>query len=106
LLPDVMSVRRNPIMLQFVGHKLLRLLTPLLFAVFAASLCAATIQMALHATVFQRVIGAGLLVLMVALPPVRRRIAGMTRWLVGLQLATSRALLNGITGRWSVWTKP
>lgn len=105
LLPGLMSVRRNPIYLQFVAHKLLRLLTPVFAVVFALSMAVLSVQLLFQATVTQRLAVFGAVALLLVLPPTRRRIVALTRWMISLQLATTRAVLNGVTGRWSVWSK-
>lgn len=105
LLPGLMSVRHNPIYLQFVAHKLLRLLTPAFAVVFALSLAVLGVQWLLRATVIERLAVLGVVVLLLVVPPSRRRIVALTRWMISLQIATSRAVLNGLTGRWSVWSK-
>jgi biofilm PGA synthesis N-glycosyltransferase PgaC len=105
LLPDILSVKRNPIAVQFVAHKLLRLLTPLLSAIFAVSSLIVAVQFALQATATQRIVALLLLVSVFALPATRRRIVAIVRWAISLQMATTRAVYNGVGGRWSVWTK-
>ncbi|MEO7361144.1 MAG: glycosyltransferase [Gemmatimonadaceae bacterium] len=105
LLPGLLSIRRNPIYLQFVAHKLLRLLTPVFAVIFGLSLLWLSAEWLLRATLTERlaVVGAVLAVLIV--PGTRRRILALARWMVSLQVATTRAVLNGLTGRWSVWSK-
>lgn len=105
LLPDIMSLRRNPICLQFVAHKLLRLLTPLLAAIFALSVFVVVVQFTVQASAIQRWVMLGMMAVLLVLPPTRRRIFALVRWGVSLQVATTRALVNGVSGRWSVWSK-
>lgn len=105
LLPDIMSPRRNPIWAQFVAHKLLRLLTPLLAAVFALSTLVLVAQFSWQATAMQRGAILGAIVVLFVWPPTRRRLVALVRWGVSLQIATTRALVNGVSGRWSVWNK-
>lgn len=105
LLPDIMSIRRNPIWGQFVAHKLLRLLTPLFGGIFGLSLIVLFVQFTIGATATQRWSMLAAVAVLLALPPTRRRILALVRWGVSLQLATTRALVNGVSGRWSVWSK-
>lgn len=105
LLPDIMSVRRNPIYPQFVAHKLLRLLTPLFGAVFAVSLAVVLVEFLLHASRTQLLTIMALVVVLLAVPASRRRIVALMRWAISLQLATARAVANGFSGRWGVWSK-
>jgi hypothetical protein len=105
LLPGILSPRRNPIAVQFIAHKLLRLLTPLLSAVFAAALLVVLVQWMLQATPLERVIAAAVGLVVLALPQTRRKILALAQWIWLLQMATLRAVINGASGRWSVWTK-
>ncbi|MBC8086107.1 MAG: glycosyltransferase [Phycisphaerae bacterium] len=105
LLPDILSWRRNPICAQFVAHKLLRLLTPLLAAIFALSIAVLAVQVTLRASSTQRLVVLRVIAALFVLPATRRRILALVRWGVSLQMATTRALVNGVSGRWSVWSK-
>ncbi|MEP6765336.1 MAG: glycosyltransferase [Gemmatimonadaceae bacterium] len=106
LLPDLLSVKRNPIAAQFFAHKVLRLLTPALGAVFALSMLVLSVQLALIATTQERWIAVGVVIVLLALPFTRRRILGLAGWIISLQMATTRAIINGLGGRWGVWSKP
>ena len=105
LLPGLMSMRRNPIYLQFVAHKLLRLLTPLFAVIFGASVLWLSAAWLLHATVNERWTVSGIVLALLIVPATRCRILALVRWAVSLQVATARAVLNGLTGRWGVWSK-
>lgn len=105
LLPDLMSIRRNPIFLQFVAHKLLRMLTPVFAVTFAVCLAWIGAVWLLHASVAERWIVAGIVGALFGVPKTRRRIVTLFRWVISLQSATARAVLNGFAGRWEVWTK-
>ncbi|MEO7998992.1 MAG: hypothetical protein ABI852_16185, partial [Gemmatimonadaceae bacterium] len=104
LLPGLMSVRRNPIYLQFVAHKLLRLLTPIFAVTLVASFAWLGVLWLLHATSTERWILAGVVLALFVIPATRRRILALARWMVSLQVATMRAVVNGLTGRWGVWS--
>ncbi len=105
LLPDILSVRRNPIAAQFIAHKVLRLLTPALVAVLAAALLVLLVQLALLATVTQLLAVLSAIVILLIIPFTRRRIVALAGWTVSLQMAATRAIMNGLGGRWSVWRK-
>lgn len=105
LLPDIMSLRKNPVCLQFVGHKILRLLTPIIGAVFALSMLVLLVQFAISASSSMRWIMFGAIAALFVVPPTRRKLLALIRWGLSLQMATTRALVNGVTGRWGVWNK-
>jgi cellulose synthase/poly-beta-1,6-N-acetylglucosamine synthase-like glycosyltransferase len=105
-LPGVLIPVRNPIWLQFVFHKLLRLLTPYLLLVIAAAAVAGA------ATLSRRHPAVAVLALSVAAaaallrPRLARRLRGVV-WQMGLlQAAVVAATFNGLTGRWDVWNRP
>lgn len=105
LLPGLLSIRRNPICLQFVAHKLLRLLTPIFATIFGGSMLWLSAEWLLRATLTERLVLVGAALAVLIVPGTRRRILALVRWMVSLQVATIRAVLNGLTGRWSVWNK-
>ena len=100
-LPQTLSPLRNPVWVQFVTHKLLRLLTPYWLLVCVAWAIAAVTQR----------IGLGWLlattVAFVAVLQLRTRPFRALRSAVVssilLQVATVRATANGARGRWDVW---
>ncbi len=103
LLPGLLSPVRNPVALQFIAHKLLRLLTPLLtLLALLAGTGAVLPTLARLGTVGWAMLG-GMALLLVAVEPSRRRLFAGARWIVAMQMAVLRALYNGVTGRWSVW---
>jgi biofilm PGA synthesis N-glycosyltransferase PgaC len=104
-LPGVLNPFRNPIWLQFVFHKLLRLLTPYL-CVFVALSAAWTVA----ATILARPEGARALAVVVfaglvlLLRPRFRRIAhAQVAWGLALLSSVVVATVNGARGRWDVW---
>lgn len=104
-LPGVMNPARNPIWLQFVFHKLLRLLTPYLAALAAVGMAWAGVSALLSTRLGTQlllaaaVLGAGLCLV----PRVRRVLAGQIAWGVALQSSIVVATVNGVRGRWDVW---
>ena len=105
LLPGLLSIRRNPIYPQFVAHKLLRLLTPAFAVIFGASVLWLCAEWLLRATAAERWIVVSVVLALLIVPGTRRRILALIWWVVSLQVATARAVLNGLTGRWGVWSK-
>lgn len=105
-LPAVLLPWRNPIWLQFLFHKLLRLATPYLLLIGAL---AGGGWLASGAGVVTPVVGSAVLaalvavaaIAMTALPRVRRA-AAMT---VAMQAAVMRATINGFRGHWDVWSR-
>jgi cellulose synthase/poly-beta-1,6-N-acetylglucosamine synthase-like glycosyltransferase len=93
--PWVLSPRANPLWLQFVFHKLLRLATPYLILV---GLGAAS--WALAARGFWPELAVALSLAGVA------ALAGPGAWALSLQAAPIVATFNAIRGRWSVWSVP
>lgn len=105
-LPGVLVPWRNPIWLQFVCHKLLRLLTPYLVLALGALLAwlaGAALWLAggWPAILVTAAAGAALLVL----PAVRRRVVRQLEWIVLLQAAAVVGTFNGLRGRWTVWQR-
>lgn len=103
-LPAVLLPVRNPIWLQFVFHKLLRLLTPyLVFVGAAAGVAAVATSFTLRST------GAGIAVALIALGIAAALWAFSARARsafamgVAMQLAVMRATWNGLRGHWDVW---
>lgn len=104
-LPGVLNPIRNPIWLQFVFHKLLRLVTPYLTILVAVS-GAWTVGSVLAASPSgMRILpGAGLaFALLCLLPRVRRALAAQIAWGVSLQSSIVVATINGVRGKWNVW---
>lgn len=103
-LPAVLVPGRNPIWLQFLFHKLLRLLTPYLaLAVLVGAGVWAVRQLAtLPTTVVAAAVGVAVAAL-IALPGLRRRIGRQLAAGLALQAAIVVATVNGLRGRWNVW---
>lgn len=105
-LPAVLIPWRNPIWLQFVCHKLLRLLTPYLVLALGMALCWAMVA-GLWGLGGARALVAAVLALaaLFVLPAVRRRVARQLEWLLLLQAAAVVGTVNGLRGRWTVWRR-
>ena len=103
-LPMVLVPGRNPIWLQFLSHKLLRLLTPWLLLAIVVGMSGAVVTM-LSPEVTIRLAAALLLVTLGALlvAPTRRIVMRAAGWGWSLQVAVVQATRNGLTGRWDVW---
>jgi cellulose synthase/poly-beta-1,6-N-acetylglucosamine synthase-like glycosyltransferase len=101
--PWVLLPWRNPVWLQFVCHKVLRLATPYLILAALVGLMPAWVSRA--AALWPA--GAAVLALMVLAavtrPAPTRRILNGATWLISLQAAPIVATLNAIRGRWDVW---
>ena len=105
-LPGVLVPFRNPIWLQFLFHKLLRLLTPYwLLAILVwvgVAVWKAAHNLPAHLTLL---LGGVLLLAMAARPVLLRRVRNVLYQGTLLQFAVVAATFNGLTGRWDVWRK-
>jgi cellulose synthase/poly-beta-1,6-N-acetylglucosamine synthase-like glycosyltransferase len=104
-LPGVLNPVRNPLWLQFVFHKLLRLLTPYLAAVAILGMAWAIVSTLLSSRLGTQLLLA-IAVLGVALclvPRVRRKLKGQLAWGVAMQSSIVVATVNGMRGKWDVW---
>ena len=104
-LPGVMNPVRNPVWIQFVFHKLLRLLTPylaagiMLGAGWAIARAIATSPLAMPALA----VAGALLVLACMIPRARRVLRAQIAWGFAMQSSIVVATVNGFRGRWDVW---
>ena len=104
-LPDVLRPSRNPIWLQFMFHKLLRLLTP--YCVVGLAAWAGLMLLRWFET-SHAIVGLQL-VSLVAVGAVKksriaRIIGSAVVWILMLQAALVVATLNGIRRQWDVWS--
>jgi hypothetical protein len=105
--PAVLSPLRNPVWVQFVCHKLLRLATPylLIIGTIAASAAAASIlgwnvlADALVAVVLTS------LILAILRPLAARRLVKHAIWSLSLLASPIFAGANAVRGRWDVWQR-
>jgi cellulose synthase/poly-beta-1,6-N-acetylglucosamine synthase-like glycosyltransferase len=104
-MPEVLVPLRNPIWIQFVCHKLLRLLTPYLALCVVVGLVGAGVMALVASPARQQfMVFAGLTCLAIGLvPEIRRRITRQIAWGLALQGSIVVATINGLRGRWDVW---
>jgi cellulose synthase/poly-beta-1,6-N-acetylglucosamine synthase-like glycosyltransferase len=103
-LPGVLVPVRNPIWLQFVCHKLLRLVLPwgvLLVAVAAALLLLAAAGAWLPWLLAATTVGAAWL--WIGRDGLARRLRGIALQFGSMQAAAVVAMAHGVRGRWDVW---
>jgi cellulose synthase/poly-beta-1,6-N-acetylglucosamine synthase-like glycosyltransferase len=101
-LPAVLSPSRNPIWLQFMFHKILRLLTgywALAIVLWAAALAGRWAIDHPLSGLWIGLVGAALVVV------ARERLLGMVREGVLLQTAAIVATVSGFRGRWDIWRR-
>ena len=103
--PAALVPVRNPVWMHFFLHKVLRLLTPIIFAIGAVSLGAWVV---LRAPVVS-LIALGIVVVtaveLAFLAPARfRNIREQLTWAFRLMFVPIVAISNGMRGRWTVWT--
>lgn len=105
-LPDVLVPWRNPIWAQFVFHKLLRLATPYLLAVTGLSL---TLWLVTTIQATAPLLAVGAIATTVVLAGVvfsaSRRLREGIKMAAAMQAAVVRATVNGLRGRWDVWSR-
>ena len=102
--PSILSPWKNPVWLQFVCHKLLRVATPylvFLLIVGLLPLLARTPGAWLAAATAMLVAIA--MVLLVIRPSLAKKIGSQLIWAVYLHAAPVKASLNAARGRWDVW---
>ena len=102
--PAILVPIRNPVWLQFVCHKLLRLATPYLALLVAVSVALLLLRDA--PLLLFGLLGGGMLAAVLGWllrPPLARRLASQVAWVAVLQAAPVRATLNALRGRWDVW---
>ena len=103
-LPQLLVPARNPIWLQFVFHKLLRLLTPYWFIGLATWTCLLMLRWLEMSPI---VTGVPLLTLAAISAAKKSRITRLVRgavvWGVTLQAAVVVAAMNGVRRQWDVW---
>jgi cellulose synthase/poly-beta-1,6-N-acetylglucosamine synthase-like glycosyltransferase len=105
-LPAVLVPVRNPIWLQFVCHKLLRLLTPWCAFAVAVGVAGAVWRSAGEALpVLLAATLAGALWVAAGRDAVARKLRGAAVQFASLQAAVVTATANSVRGRWDVWTR-
>lgn len=104
-MPAVLVPWRNPVWLQFVCHKVLRLLTPVALLAMALGFAAIVLALASPAHTWVAVTLTALMILLAAVAPggLARRARKAAAWVVVMQVAIVVAGWNGLRGRWNVW---
>ena len=104
-LPDTLNPLRNRIWLQFVFHKLLRLLTPYFAALLALSGVWIVLSLVASSPRGVPVLAAAgaVLLLLCLVPHVRRALRAQIAWGLAMQSSIVVATVNGVRGRWDVW---
>jgi cellulose synthase/poly-beta-1,6-N-acetylglucosamine synthase-like glycosyltransferase len=102
--PQVLVPVRNPIWLQFVFHKLLRMLTPYWLALIAVAVMVRSISLVRG---YEAVVLAACALLALWVMMTRHRLGATIRRTIAegivLQAAVVVAGINGVRGRWQVW---
>ncbi len=101
--PWVLAPWTNPVWLQFVCHKLLRLATPYLLVVALVGSAPVWNSWALALWPAAAAVLAAIGVAALARPERTRRLVARATWGIWLQAAAVVATFNGIRGRWDVW---
>ena len=105
-LPAVLLPIRNPIWVQFVCHKLLRLLTPYLVLVaFGSAALAGALAVAQRAGVAGTVLIIAALGVPLLLWAISSRARSALAMGVAMQAAVVRATWHGLRGEWDVWRR-
>jgi cellulose synthase/poly-beta-1,6-N-acetylglucosamine synthase-like glycosyltransferase len=101
--PWVLAPWRNPVWLQFVCHKLLRLATPYLLVIAVVGAVPVWAGWVAALWPVAAVLLALVTMVAVARPVHTQRILAKATWAIWLQAAAIVATLNGLRGRWDVW---
>ena len=101
LQPGVLLPWSNPVWSHFFVHKVLRLLTPILFVIGTAAVAT---WLSLRApAVALTVVGVSAVLTLIALVAFRR-LREQLAWTARLLVVPVVAISNGLRGRWTVWT--
>jgi hypothetical protein len=104
-MPQLLLPVRNPVWLQFVCHKLLRLLTPWLVLLAAIGFGGWMLQSGGARLLLWGVVAIVAMALLAAALGHWPRLRAGARWFVLMQAAIVMATVNGLTGRWDVWNR-
>jgi cellulose synthase/poly-beta-1,6-N-acetylglucosamine synthase-like glycosyltransferase len=103
--PGALLPWSNPVWIHFLLHKVLRLLTPILFAIGSSATLAWLAIRVPHETALVLIGGAvAMLVVRLAAPRVFHRASGQFAWALRLLLVPVLAIGNALRGQWAVWT--
>jgi cellulose synthase/poly-beta-1,6-N-acetylglucosamine synthase-like glycosyltransferase len=103
-LPGILLPWRNPIWLQFVCHKLLRLVLP--YGVLLVGVGLALLAWRLagpHAPWLAAAVALGAAWLWAGRDALARRLRGVAVQFASMQAAAAVAMVHGVRGRWDVW---
>ena len=103
-LPALLVPVRNPIWLQFISHKVLRLFTPWLVIALGVGMVGAVWSLVPTSLlpVLLTVTAAALTAVLIT-PKTRGVAVRAASWGWSLQTAVVEATVNGLRGRWNVW---
>lgn len=101
--PWVLLPWRNPVWLQFVCHKLLRLATPYLLVLSLVALAPALANRAVAFWPAGTAVLALLVMAGVVRPTLTRRILNRATWVIWFLATPIVATFNAMRGRWDVW---
>ncbi|HEX6645078.1 MAG TPA: glycosyltransferase [Gemmatimonadales bacterium] len=104
-LPGVLVPVRNPVWLQFLLHKLLRLLTPYLLAGLAVGILGILVGRYGIAAIAAVAASILLVALAAAAAGKGRALVRLAAWGISIQAAIVTATVNGLRGRWDVWRR-
>ena len=103
-LPAILVPIRNPIWLQFISHKVLRLLTPWLVMALGVGVIGAGWTLVSPTLLPMLLVATAAAMTAVLLAPKTRGVAVKAAvWGWTLQVAVVQATVNGVRGRWDVW---
>ncbi|MEZ5512881.1 MAG: glycosyltransferase [Steroidobacteraceae bacterium] len=103
--PEVLLPWRNPVWAQFVFHKLLRIATPFLAAIFAGGVSVGLYSSDVFAFWPLAFVPFALLLLLAAIGSSRtQKIIRDTGWVLLLLCAPLVAIWRALRGKWDVWT--
>lgn len=100
---SVLNPLRNPVWLQFVSHKLMRLVTPYLLLLGVAA--AATVLLAMVSATQRVYLVATTLLLVVGMLAISKTARALASEFGLMQVAILRATHNGLRGNWDVWRR-
>ena len=104
-MPEILNPFRNPIWMQFVFHKLGRLVTPYAFGILVLSASMLAVQAASRVHPGALIALAATLSIPLLSRPWRAGLSRLGQWVLGLQAAVVVATMNGIRGQWDVWRR-
>ena len=103
--PGALFPWSNPVWGHFFIHKILRLLTPLIFAVGVIAAGAWLVPRAPTLIIWSIVAALGVATVVFLVSPMRfQKLWDQAKWALRLMLIPLIAIANGVRGRWSVWT--